>query len=216
VVAGDSASNAKMLVELARAVEHLVEGTERERTETKAQVGDLVRSVEALRVGLAGFSANNRQQTSELRGSMESIERSVSAFGEQVQTALNTLGGQIQSALGTMSEQIAAALRASSAQVGHEMARQSASYEQMLGELLPVQTRDRLDELETMLSVGLPKFSEEIQAGVQQALLDVSRIFQLAEREHGNRMSELHRDFDATARRLETSLRPRRREEPVG
>jgi hypothetical protein len=216
VIAGDSAANAKMLVGLTRAVESLVEGSERERTQTTGQLSDLIRSVESLRVGLAGFSANSRQQSAELRGSVESLERTVSAFGEQVQVALNTLGGQIQSALGTMSQQIATALRTSSEQVGQEMSRQSAAYESLLGELLPVQTRERLDELESLLTVGLPKFSEEIQAGVQQTLLEVSRTFQLAEREHGNRMAELHRDFNVTTRRLEASLQPRRREEPVG
>jgi hypothetical protein len=96
------------------------------------------------------------------------------------------------------------------------MSRQTAAYESLLGELLPVQTRERLDELEALLAVGLPKFSEEIQAGVQQTLLEVSRTFQEAEREHGNRMAELHRDFNVTTRRLEASLQPRRRPEPVG
>jgi hypothetical protein len=216
VIAGDSAANAEMLVRLTRAVETLVEGTEHERTQTTGQLGDLIRAVESLRVGLAGFSANSRQQAGELRASVESLEGTVSAFGEQVQVALNTLGAQIQAALGTMSQQIGTALRASSDQVGQEMSRQTAAYESLLGELLPVQTRERLDELEALLAVGLPKFSEEIQAGVQQTLLEVSRTFQEAEREHGNRMAELHRDFNVTTRRLEASLQPRRRPEPVG
>ncbi|MDQ1392977.1 MAG: hypothetical protein QOF30_1954, partial [Acidimicrobiaceae bacterium] len=70
VIAGDSAANAKMLVGLTRAVESLVEGSERERTQTTGQLSDLIRSVESLRVGLAGFSANSRQQSAELRGSV--------------------------------------------------------------------------------------------------------------------------------------------------
>jgi Zn-dependent M32 family carboxypeptidase len=100
-------------------------------------------------------------------------------------------------------------------QVGEDMSRQRAAYEELLGELTPRLTKERLDELENMLSVGLPKFSEEIQAGVQQTLMEVSRTFRLAEREHGNRMAELHRDFDASTRRLEAAMQPRRREESL-
>jgi hypothetical protein len=85
----------------------------------------------------------------------------------------------------------------------------------MVDALQPENTQERITELEKMLSIGLPQFSEEIQASVQHTLLEVSRTFRLTEREHGNRMGELHRDFDATIRRLEASLQPRRRDEPV-
>jgi Zn-dependent M32 family carboxypeptidase len=244
VVAGDSAANGKMLVELRRSVEALTEVSAQDRSQRQAQSAELQRCVEALRVGLAGFSANNRQQTAELRGSLESLEATVTGFGEQVQHALNVLGDQIQTALGTLGQQVAIALRATTdqmgqemsrqndayrgmvtevkqeltdmtGQVGEEMTRQRTAYEDLLGELTPRHTKERLDELEAMLSVGLPKFSEEIQAGVQQTLMEVSRTFRLAEREHGNRMAELHRDFDASTRRLEAAMQPRRREETV-
>ncbi len=222
VVAGDSAANGKMLVALTRSLEALGELVERDRREHQQQHRELVRTVESLRVGLAGFSASNRQQAAEMRGSVESLQGTMGSFGERVQTVLNTLGGQIQSALDTMSEQIAAALQASTEQVGREIDRhgetltaQGEAYEALTAILQAQHTGARLDELETMISVGLPKFSEEIQASLQQSLLEVSRTFRLTEREHGNRMSELHRDFDNTVRRLETSLHPRSREAPV-
>jgi hypothetical protein len=215
VVANDSAGNARMLVDVSRSVEALAALVERDRAERQGQTGDLVRSVESLRVGLAGFSAANRQQLTDLRGSVEALDRTVGAVGEQVQSALNTLGGHIQDALTTLGEQISLALQATRDQVGQEMGRQVTAYEAVVGELHPEHTRERLDELEAMLSVGLPTFSREIQAGVQDTLLQVSRTFRLAEREHGNRMGELHRDFDATVRRLEAALQSRRREEPV-
>jgi hypothetical protein len=100
-------------------------------------------------------------------------------------------------------------------QVRQEMAQQTTAHAALLAELTPQRTRERLDEIENMLSVGLPKFSEEIQAGVQQTLMEVSRTLLMTEREHGNRMAELHRDFDASTRRLEAAIQARRREQPV-
>jgi hypothetical protein len=216
VVANDSATNGRMLVELSRSVENLVTAVDWDRTERQGQMGELIRSVESLRVGLAGFGAANRQQVSELRGTVESLEHTVGSLGEQVQGALDTLGGHIQTALTTLGEQIVLALQATREQIGQEMGHQATAYEALVSELDPNETRERLDELENLLSVGLPKFSADIQAGVQETLVAVSRTFELSEREHGNRMGELHRDFAATIRRLEAALQPRRREEPVG
>ena len=132
---------------------------------------------------------------------------SVGSLGHQVEGALASLGSQITVAFGTMASQIQDAFNAFGAQISGEMASQTGNVDSLL------KTREQLDELGALLSVGLPKFSEEIQAGVQQTLLDVSRTFRLAEREHGNRMAELHRDFDTTARRLEAAIQPRRRDE---
>lgn len=222
VAASDSADNGKMLVELRRAVDTMTEVVDRENQ----QMAGLVGSVETLRVGLAGASASNRQQMAELRGSLESVEQAVTAvagqidsslagMGKQIETALAGMAGQVETAFTTMARQIQEAFNAFGRQVGQQMGHQSQSFDSLLEELRPQRTRERLDELEALLAVGLPKFSEEIQAGVQQTLMDVSRTFRLAEREHGNRMSELHRDFSATARRLEAAMQPRRREESV-
>ncbi len=216
VVASDSASDGRMLVELSRSVENLVTAVDWDRTETQGQIGELIRSVESLRVGLAGFGAANRQQVSELRDTVDSLEHTVSSLGQQVQTALDTLGGHIQTALTTLGQEVVLALQATREQVGQEMGRQATAYQALVGELDQHETRQRLDELENMLSVGLPKFSAEIQAGVHETLVSVSRTFESSEREHGNRMGELHRDFAATIRRLEAALQPKRREEPVG
>jgi Zn-dependent M32 family carboxypeptidase len=123
------------------------------------------------------------------------------------------MAGQVEAAFTTMARQIQEAFNAFGRQIGQQMGHQSESFDSLLEELRPQRTRERLDELEALLTIGLPKFSEEIQAGVQQTLMEVSRAFQVAEREHGNRMSELHRDFSATARRLEAAMQPRRREE---
>ena len=244
VVAGDSAANGKMLVELRRTVDAMTEVVARESD----QVSSLVGAVEALRVGLAGSSAGNRQQMAELRGSLDSLEASVGTVGSQVEattakltkhvdatllairaqveTALKQMGkqvevalagmaGQVETAFTTMARQIQEAFNAFGSQVALQLGRQSEAFDTLLEELLPQRTRQRIEELETLLTEGLPRFSEEIQAGVQQTLLEVSRTFRLAEREHGNRMSELHRDFNATARRLEAAMQPRRRDEPI-
>lgn len=150
----------------------------------------------------AGHATNERLQ-SELKGSMN-------ALGRQVEIALASLGNQFTAAFATMAGQIQDAFNSFGQQVSQEMVSQSGSVDSL------IQDRERLEELAELLSVGLPKFSEEIQTSVQQTLLAVSRTFRLAEREHGNRMAELHRDFDATARRLETAMQPRRREPGVG
>ena len=212
VVATDSATNARLLVEMTRSVEALVAVVERDRAERHDQLDGLAQSVESLRVGLAGFGAGSRHQASEMRDAVAALEGAVTTFGEQVGTALDALAGQIQSALGIMAGQVSDALQETGDQVGREMERQSATHEALLSKLDGPGTRDRLDELEALLSEGLPKFSEDIQAGVQQSLLSVSRTFELSEREHGNRMVDLHRDFDRTIRRLEATLETRRRD----
>jgi hypothetical protein len=212
VVATDSATNARLLVEMTRSVEALVAVVERDRAERHDQLDGLAQSVESLRVGLAGFGAGSRQQASAMRDAVAALEGAVTTFGEQVGTALDGLAGQIQSALASLAGQVSDALQETGDQVGREMERQSATHEALLSKLDGPGTRDRLDELEALLSEGLPKFSEDIQAGVQQSLLSVSRTFELSEREHGNRMVDLHRDFDRTIRRLEATLEPRRRD----
>jgi hypothetical protein len=212
VVATDSATNARLLVDMNRSVEALVAIVERDRAERHDQLDGLTRSVESLRVGLAGFGAGSRQAASELRSAVEGLERTVATFGEQVRSAVDNLASQVQGALSTLGEQTSHALQAVGEHVAQEMDHHAESHQALLSQLQPAETRDRLDELEALLSVGLPKFSEDIQAGVQQALLSVSRTFELSEREHGNRMVDLHRDFDRTIRRLEASLESRRRD----
>lgn len=211
VVAGDSAANGQMLVDLRRSVRAMTEAVEEGRREQEVQSKELVTSIEALRVGLTGFGASHRQQTSELRASVESLDRTVSGFANQVQNALNALGEQIQTALSTLSQQIATALRNATTEQGEALGRQGAAYEALRHELEQMRMDERLDELELLLSIGLPKFSEEIQAGLQQSLKELSRAFRLTEREHGNRMVELHRAFDSSLRRLEASVQPRER-----
>ncbi len=234
VVEHDRAESQRQMGELIRSVEALRVGLAGFSANNRQQVSELRGSLQSLEqtVQASGETVEHSLNTlseqveGALGASSAHVEISLKTLGVQiesalagssqgVQTALNTLGGQIQAVLGTLSMQISEALRASGEQVGKEMARQSAAYEALFDTLQPQETKDRLDELETMLSVGLPKFSEEIQASVQNTLLEVSRTFRLTEREHGNRMGELHRDFDASVRRLEASLQPRRREEPV-
>jgi hypothetical protein len=123
-------------------------------------------------------------------------------MGEQITAALNGMAGQIQGAFTSFGHQL-----------GEQMTQQGQAFDSLLDELKSEAPRARLNELEQLLTVALPQLSEEIRVSVQDTLLAVSRTFRLAEREHGNRMSELHRDFASTAKRLEIAIEPRRREE---
>jgi hypothetical protein len=242
LVAGDSAQTGKMLVQLRGAVDAMTQVVDRENQQMAGLVAsvetlrvglagasasnrqqmselrDCLRSVE-----LSVTTGSERVDTSlaglgdrvdESLGRVgEKVDASLAGMGKQIEAALVGMAGQVEAAFTTMARQIQEAFNAFGRQIGQQMGHQSESFDSLLEELRPQRTRERLDELEALLTIGLPKFSEEIQAGVQQTLMEVSRAFQVAEREHGNRMSELHRDFSATARRLEAAMQPRRREE---
>ena len=142
-------------------------------------------------------------------------DAAVGAVGDQVGAALAAMGQEITAALNGMAGQIQSAFTGFGHQLGTSMSQQSEAFDSLLEELKSQAPRERLNELEELLTVALPHLSEEIRTGVQDSLTAVSRTFELAEREHGNRMTELHRDFASTARRLEASLQPRRRQEPA-
>ena len=144
-----------------------------------------------------------------------STDAAVGAVGNQVGVALAAMGEEITAALNGMADEIQNAFTGFGHQLGTSMSQQSEAFDALLEELKSQAPRERLNELEEMLTVALPQLSEEIRAGLQDTLTAVGRTFELAEREHGNRMTELHRDFASTARRLEASLQPRRRQEPV-
>jgi hypothetical protein len=178
---------------------------------------ELQGAIDALRSGLAGFSTNNRHQMEALRATVadQAVLVEMEALRETVAEADQTVHKEIAALRATVADQsVLAEMQAVQAAVADAAAGQaalSAAVEKLVQALGPDGTTERLAELERLLNSGLPRFGREIQGGIQQVLLDVGRTFRLAEREHGNRMAELQRAFDASARRIEATLEEARR-----